>query len=141
LQEKYDDRNHKQDVDESTQRVGTDDSQQPQNQKDYKDCPKHALTSRGYAPYSTTSIDTTNHLTPDRGPPVVCTKKDLRYRLLMTIRSQDQQTNLQTYATNIRQAVCGHLWTNCARPRSFSHLTYSTDAADRSLDEMESCIR
>jgi hypothetical protein len=52
LQEKYDERNHKQNVDESTQRVGTDDSQQPQNQKDYKDCPKHALTSRGYDLYS-----------------------------------------------------------------------------------------
>jgi hypothetical protein len=74
LQEKYDERNYKQNVDESTQRVGTDDSQQPQNQKDYKDCPKHALTSRGYALYSSTSIDTTNALTPDRGPPVVYTR-------------------------------------------------------------------
>jgi hypothetical protein len=52
LQEKHDERNYKQNVDESTQRVGTDDSQQPQNQKDYKDCPKHALTSRGYVLYS-----------------------------------------------------------------------------------------
>jgi hypothetical protein len=74
LQEKYDERNYKQNVDESTQRVGTDDSQQPQNQKDYKDCPKHALTSRGYALNTSASIDTTNALTPDRGPPVVYAK-------------------------------------------------------------------
>jgi hypothetical protein len=75
LQEKYDERNHEQNVDESTQRVGTDDSQQPQNQKDHKDCPKHVLTSRGYAQYSSTGIDTTNALTPDGGPLVVYPRK------------------------------------------------------------------
>jgi hypothetical protein len=75
LQEKYDERNHEQNVDESTQRVGTDDSQQPQNQKDHKDCPKHVLTSRGYAQYSSTSIDTTIALTPDGGPLVVYARK------------------------------------------------------------------
>jgi hypothetical protein len=46
LQEKYDERKDKQYVDESTQRVGTDDSQQPQNQENYEDCPKHHALPR-----------------------------------------------------------------------------------------------
>jgi hypothetical protein len=35
------DRQHQQNVDESTHRVRGDDPQQPQNHQDHKDCPKH----------------------------------------------------------------------------------------------------
>lgn len=37
----YDQRQDKQDVDESAQRVRTDDAEQPKHQQDYKYCPKH----------------------------------------------------------------------------------------------------
>jgi hypothetical protein len=71
LNKKYDERNHKQYVDEPTQRVGTHNPQQPQNQQDYKNCPKHAFTSSDYVFDSSTGIETTHALTTDGGPLVV----------------------------------------------------------------------
>jgi hypothetical protein len=39
--EKYYERNYEQDMDESSQRVGSNYSQQPKNQQNYKYCPEH----------------------------------------------------------------------------------------------------
>jgi hypothetical protein len=59
LDEKHNQCNDQQDVNEPTQRIAAHNAQQPQNQEDYKDCPKH----RPYLPRSLSQ--TSNNLTLD----------------------------------------------------------------------------
>jgi putative addiction module CopG family antidote len=82
LNQKYHERKYKQQVDKSAQRVSADDSQHPQNQKNYKDGPKHGLTSRGCNFYSSPRTVTTNVKTPGSAPRVVFARK-----IQVTIRS------------------------------------------------------
>jgi hypothetical protein len=44
LDDENDQCEHQQNVDESTQCVAADETEQPQDQEDYKDCPEHFLT-------------------------------------------------------------------------------------------------
>jgi hypothetical protein len=56
---------HQQNVDESTHGVAADETQQPQDQEDYKDCPKHFNLPK------ILDISTTQAWTPCRIPQVV----------------------------------------------------------------------
>jgi hypothetical protein len=59
LDEKHNQRNDQQDVNEPTQRVAAHNTEQPQHQEDYKNCPKHC-------PYLPRSLSqTSNNLTLD----------------------------------------------------------------------------
>jgi hypothetical protein len=44
LEHQRDNRQHQKNVNEPTQRVAADDAEQPQDEQNYKDCPKHFLT-------------------------------------------------------------------------------------------------
>lgn len=50
LDEQYHQRQNQQQMNESSQRVGSNNSQQPQNKEEYKDCPKHVVTSWALRP-------------------------------------------------------------------------------------------
>ena len=42
--QQYDHGDDQENVDEAAQRIGADNSKQPQHQKNYKDCPKHVIS-------------------------------------------------------------------------------------------------
>jgi hypothetical protein len=98
LDKKNNQRNHKQDMNESAQRVTAHDSEQPQDQEDYKNCPEHLLN----LPLSLSAlISTTNLWTPRARFKVVYPNTGIR----RAVTSDSRTTTDDVSASSLHQQI------------------------------------